>query len=73
MQPDSLKDQVVCGTSCLWGHALKRSPGINHNSRVWYPGHRFLSSDTWPSMPKKHYNGFIIIYIFFVFLQMKEL
>ena len=26
--------------NCLWGHALKRSPGINHKSRVLYPGQR---------------------------------
>ena len=30
--------------NCLWGNALKRSPG-------------FLSSATWPMLPKKHYNG----------------
>ena len=42
---------------CLWGHALKRSPGINRKSRVSYPGPGFLSSATWPSLPKKHYNG----------------
>ena len=45
--------------NCLWGHALKRSPGINCKSRVLYPGPGFLSSATWPSMPKKHYNGLI--------------
>ena len=44
--------------NCLWGHALKRSPGINRKSRVSYPGPGFLSSTTWPSLPKKHYNGF---------------
>ena len=43
--------------NCLWGHALKRSPGINRKSRVLYPGPGFLSSATWPSLPKKHYNG----------------
>ena len=43
--------------NCLWGNALKRSPGINRKSRVSYPGLRFLSSATWPSLPKKHYNG----------------
>ena len=43
--------------NCLWGHALKRSPGINRKSRVWYPGPGFLSSATWPSLPKKHFNG----------------
>ena len=45
--------------NCLWGHALKRSPGINRKSRVSYPGPGFLSSATWPSLPKKHYNGLI--------------
>ena len=45
--------------NCLWGHALKISPGINRKSRVLYPGPRFLSSATWPSLPKKHYNGVI--------------
>ena len=45
--------------NCLWGHALKRSPGINRKNRVSYPGLGFLSSATWPSLPKKHYNGLI--------------
>ena len=45
--------------NCLWGNALKRSPGIIRKSRVWYPVPGFLSSATWPSLPKKHYynNG----------------
>ena len=43
--------------NCLWGNALKRSPGIIHKSRVSNPGPGFLSSATWPSLPKKHYNG----------------
>ena len=43
--------------SCLWGNALKRSPGIIRQRRVSYPGPGFLSSATWPSLPKKHYNG----------------
>ena len=43
--------------NCLWGNALKRSPGIIPKSRVSYPGPGFLSSATWPSLPKKHYNG----------------
>ena len=38
---------------CSWD----QSPGINHKSRVSWFG--FLSSATWPSMPKKHYNGLI--------------
>ena len=49
-RPDSV-------SNCLWGHALKRSPGIIRKSRVSYPGPGFLSSATWPSLPKKHYNG----------------
>ena len=43
--------------NCLWGNALKRSPGIIRKSRVSYPCPGFLSSATWPSLPKKHYNG----------------
>ena len=43
--------------NCLWGNALKRSPGIIRKSRVSYPVPGFLSSTTWPSLPKKHYNG----------------
>ena len=47
----------ACVWNCLWGHALRRSPGINCKSRVSYPGPGFLSSATWPSLPKKRYNG----------------
>ena len=43
--------------NCLWGNALKRSPGIIRKSRVSYPDPGFLSSATWPSLPIKHYNG----------------
>ena len=43
--------------NCLWGNALKRSPGIIRKSRVSYPGPGFLSSATWPMLPKNHYNG----------------
>ena len=43
--------------NCLWGNALKRSPGIIRKRRESYPGPGFLSSATWPSLPKKHYNG----------------
>ena len=43
--------------NCLWGNALKKSPGIIRKSRVSYPVPGFLSSATWPSLPKKHYNG----------------
>ena len=43
--------------NCLWGNALKRSPGIIRKRRVSYPVPGFLSSATWPSLPKKHYNG----------------
>ena len=43
--------------NCLWGNALKRSPGIIRKSRVSYPSPGFLSSATWTSLPKMHYNG----------------
>ena len=43
--------------NCLWGNALKRSPGIIRKSRVLYPVPGFLSSATWPSLPKNYYNG----------------
>ena len=43
--------------NCLWGNALRRYPGIIRKSRVSYPGPGFLSSATWPLLPKKHYNG----------------
>ena len=43
--------------NCLWGNALKISPGIIRKSRLSYPVRRFLSSASWPSLPKKHYNG----------------
>ena len=49
--------------NCLWGNALKRSPGIIRKSRVSYPGPGFLSSATWPSLPKKHYNGLNQMYV----------
>ena len=49
--------------NCLWGNALKRSPGIIRKSRVSYPVPGFLSSATWPSLPKKHYNGLNLITI----------
>ena len=52
-----LSKRPVSVWNCLWGNALKRSPGIFRKSRVSYPGPRFLSSATWPSLPKKHYNG----------------
>ena len=43
--------------NCLWGNALKRSPRIIRKSKVSYPGPGFLSSATWPYLPKKHCNG----------------
>ena len=49
--------------NCLWGNALKRTPGIIRKSRISYPGPGFLSSATWPSLPKKHYNGLNILYM----------
>ena len=45
--------------NCLRGHVLKRSPGIIRKSRVMYPSPGFLSSATWPLLPKKHHNGLI--------------
>ena len=58
VQPYSLKGQVVCGT--IYGDMhLKRCPGINRKSRVLYPGPGFLTSATWPSLPKKLNNGLI--------------
>ena len=32
---------------------------LGSNASVLYPGTGFLSSATWPLMPKKHYNGLI--------------
>ena len=55
--------------NCLWGNALKRSPGIIRKSRVSYPGPRFLSSATWPSLPKKHYNGLIPVCVFMALMK----
>ena len=43
--------------NCLWGNTLKRYPGFIRKSWVSYPGPGFISSVTWPSLPKKHYNG----------------
>ena len=60
--------------NCLWGNSLKRSPWIIRKSRVSYPCPGFLSSATWPSLPKKHYNGlnqtkplFLIMFFFCLF------
>ena len=39
--------------NCQWGHGFKRSPEINRNSRVLFPGLGFLTSATWHLMPKK--------------------
>ena len=59
------------------GHALKRSPGSNCKRRVLYPSPGFLSSATWPSMPKKHYNGLnkqinIKLILIITFMQREE-
>ena len=54
---DQLSQRPGSVWNCLWGNALKRSPGIIRKSRVSYPGPGFLSSATWPLLPKKHYNG----------------
>ena len=48
-----LSKMPVSVWNCQWGHALKRYPGINRKSRVSYLGPGFLSSATWPSLPKK--------------------
>ena len=58
VQPNCLKGWGSVW-NCLWGQALKRSPGINRESRVSYPGPGFLSSATRPLLPKMHYNGLI--------------
>ena len=37
--------------NCLWGNALKRSPGINRKSRVTYPGpgfHEWFGLQSYP-------------------------
>ena len=52
MQPDFLEGQVVCGT--VYGDMHLK---VIHKSSLLYPGPGFLSSATWPSLPKKHYNG----------------
>ena len=49
--------------NCLWGHTLKISPGIIRKSRVSYPAPEFISSATWLSLPKKYYNGLILIHL----------
>ena len=53
----SQSDEMRLMVQISIGNALKRSPGIIRKSRVSYPGPGFLSSATWPSLPKKHYNG----------------
>ena len=58
MQLDCLKGRVVCRT--VYGDI---SHGINHMSRILYPSPGFLSSATWPLMPKKHDNESILIII----------
>ena len=47
--------------NCLKGrrHGLIRSPGINRKSMVSDPGPGYPYSATWPSLPKKNYNGLI--------------
>ena len=60
--PDCLKGRGVCGThlNCLWGGALKRSPGIIRKSRILYPGPGYLSSASWPLLPKPNFPVLII-------------
>ena len=57
MQPDCLKGRVVCGTVYGDMHLKDLLGSIHCKSRVSYPGPGFLSSATWPSLLKKHYNG----------------
>ena len=51
-----LTKQTDCHKGCVVWRTVyedmhfKRSPGINHKSRVLYPSPGFLSSATWPSM-----------------------
>ena len=49
VQPDCLKGQVACGT--VYGN-MHLKDLLGSIVRVG-----FLSSATWPSLPKKHYNG----------------
>ena len=56
---DTLPTEPTRHGHFLWVHALKKPPDINRKSRVLYPGPGFLSRTTWPSMPKKHYDGLI--------------
>ena len=49
--------------NCQWGHAFRRSHGINRKSRVLYPGPGLISSATWHSMSKKHVYALIIDHI----------
>ena len=53
--------------NCVWGYALKRSPGINCESRVLYPGPRFLSRARWPFDANKinHIMHSLLHYIVF--------
>ena len=55
--PAQLSQRPGSVWNCLWGNELKIYPRINRKSRVSYPGPGFLSSATWPSLPKKHYKG----------------
>ena len=59
VEPDCLYGRVVCGTVYGEMHLKDLRTGINRKSRVSYPGPGFLSSATWPSLPRKHYNGLI--------------
>ena len=43
--------------NCLWGHALKRSPGINRKIRVSYPCPGCLLVLHGFFCRKKHYSG----------------
>ena len=45
--------------NCLWGNALKRSPGIIRKSRVSYPGPGFLSSATYNGLNQTKPNRMV--------------
>ena len=49
--------------NCLWGHALKlkRDRSQEYGIDNLYPGPGFISSGTWPSLPKKHFYSLIIL------------
>ena len=51
------KRPVVCGTVYGEMHLKDLLGSFVRVGRLSYPGPGFLSSATWPSLPKKHSNG----------------